>query len=418
MVKKARKSIVIIVVLLLVTSPVVLAQDMLTVLHWKDISSSEFAESEIIAQFEEETGIKVNFMVLPLWQYWEKLLPMVMTGTAPDIIFVHSSYVEWDLVKYVGMDLRPFAEGDPEYDLDDFVPAFVDLCTDEQGRLLGIPTECSLGEIIMWNPELLGQAGLVTPPELWEQGQWTWDALAETARKLTIRDASGRAEQIGFSQMGSPSESMWKAWGVKIADEAQENSLLYSPETIQWLTWVQEQHLNYDWMVSEKDILEVFGGYGGGELSWNQFATGKLAMFTQNLRTNFDTVDVVPMPMGPAGKAATVMGVWATVNKDCNVEAAWDLLRRLTDKNMEARKTAIGDWPQRLSYADVFFAVQGQKVDHIYYYMDMLTYAEPRVAIRMRNWANISNGLTEAWKMLVNGTISPEDAARRMHEHV
>ena len=230
MVKKARKSIVIIVVLLLVTSPVVLAQDMLTVLHWKDISSSEFAESEIIAQFEEETGIKVNFMVLPLWQYWEKLLPMVMTGTAPDIIFVHSSYVEWDLVKYVGMDLRPFAEGDPEYDLDDFVPAFVDLCTDEQGRLLGIPTECSLGEIIMWNPELLGQAGLVTPPELWEQGQWTWDALAETARKLTIRDASGRAEQIGFSQMGSPSESMWKAWGVKIADEAQENSLLYSPE--------------------------------------------------------------------------------------------------------------------------------------------------------------------------------------------
>ena len=44
---------------------------------------------------------------------------------------------------------------------------------------------------LVYNPAIFEEYGLETPWELWEKGEWTWDAFRDAAQRLNVTDGDG-----------------------------------------------------------------------------------------------------------------------------------------------------------------------------------------------------------------------------------
>lgn len=88
------------------------------------------------------------------------------------------------------IDLTPYAL-EVEGLWEDWYPGLRQAIT-HGGILPGLPLEIMM-PLIMYNKEMFDRAGLSYPTD-----DWTWDDLVELGKKLTIRDAQGRASQYGL----------------------------------------------------------------------------------------------------------------------------------------------------------------------------------------------------------------------------
>ncbi len=115
--------------------------------------------TEIMGDFTEKTGIGVEIQVVPWDQYWTLLEAGAQGGTLPDVFWMHSNYSQ------------KFMSNDMLLDLTDRVA---------DSDTIGL----------WYNKTMFDEAGLDYPDE-----SWTWETLADAARKLTKEDGS----QYGFS---------------------------------------------------------------------------------------------------------------------------------------------------------------------------------------------------------------------------
>lgn len=107
---------------------------------------------------------------------------------APDIIESGG----WALFNHKGMfvDLLPYVDEVPGL-REDLNPGIMRVaCKD--GNLPGLPVDVAL-PLIIFNKEMFDQAGLAYPTD-----EWTWDEMMELAKRLTIRNEQGVAQQFGF----------------------------------------------------------------------------------------------------------------------------------------------------------------------------------------------------------------------------
>lgn len=143
--------------------------------------------TEITDKFTEETGIKCKIQVTPWDQYWTMLEAGATGGSMPDIFWMHSNminqYAEYDML----LDLT---DAITEYgvELDKYPEGIVSLYQNEDGKQLGIPKDMDTSAL-WYNKTMFDEAEIDYPDET-----WTWDTLAETAKKLTKEDGS----QYGF----------------------------------------------------------------------------------------------------------------------------------------------------------------------------------------------------------------------------
>src|SRR5690554_6179872 len=94
----------------------------------------------LLPEFEELTGIKVQAESLFEDQLTQKLLVEFASGTSTIDVFMQRPLQEAKQFAKNGWyaDLRPFAEDDPDIDLDDFFPSAL-LAETVDGILTGIP---------------------------------------------------------------------------------------------------------------------------------------------------------------------------------------------------------------------------------------------------------------------------------------
>ncbi len=84
-----------------------------------------------LADFEELTGISVEYSITPESSYFDKVSTSLASGSGSPDLFMSGAYQLWDYsaAGYVE-DLTPYLENasmvDPEYDFEDFVPSAVD----------------------------------------------------------------------------------------------------------------------------------------------------------------------------------------------------------------------------------------------------------------------------------------------------
>lgn len=136
------------------------------------------AVSELIPEFEEQTGAKVQMDLYAFGQVVQKVGVELSTGSpAYDVFFVEASDVE----RYAKMNRLASFDGaiaaNSDFDINDLIPSTRDSFTSD-GTLYGIPFFAAT-QLYYWNAEQLDAAGVQAPPETFEDMLAMCKALKE-----------------------------------------------------------------------------------------------------------------------------------------------------------------------------------------------------------------------------------------------
>jgi ABC-type glycerol-3-phosphate transport system substrate-binding protein len=134
---------------------------------------------EVAPAFERETGIKIDFTLLPIDALSARLKAELNSGS-PDIDIIQwtATFAGWlapHMADHAKL-LADHADRLPDFDWDDFLPAVRDLAS-YQGKLIGIPYRVT-ASILNYQKQVLVDAGFDTPPA-------DWDSFLKAAQATT-----------------------------------------------------------------------------------------------------------------------------------------------------------------------------------------------------------------------------------------
>ncbi len=114
------------------------------------------ADRAIAADFEKETGIRIDFQVNPDSQYYDIIRTKINTGEAPDVIMAHAGLTLLKLPQEMLLDLsaEPWAKR-----LKEWARAGASV----NGRLVALNTWSVDGWAVQYDPALFGRLGLKPP---------------------------------------------------------------------------------------------------------------------------------------------------------------------------------------------------------------------------------------------------------------
>ena len=125
---------------------------------------------EVAPAFEKNTGIKVEFTLLPIDALVARLKAELNSGnTGIDIILWLSSFAGWLEPHLEDHDklLTATASHDPDFDWDDFSSPVREMAS-YHGKLLAIPYRVA-SSVLNYQTQLLTDAGFAKPPGNWEE---------------------------------------------------------------------------------------------------------------------------------------------------------------------------------------------------------------------------------------------------------
>lgn len=284
----------------------------------------------LIGEFESLTGIKVNTLVLPEQQFFERQT-VVLTGKSPEFDIVMSSpMLNWKFIPGGFLEpLNAYLEDpsltDPAfYDLNDFFPMTIE-ASKVAGNLYAIPYQVE-AYCLYYRSDVLDKYG-VTPPE-------TLDELYEAAKKVKAGfDADGITDMLPYTCRGvkgagtvnSAYLSLFTSYGGKDFDE-NGNPSIYSEAVVQMSDlWTK--------------LLRDFGPKDWPTLDWydvkDAFASGKAVMQIDADHWGAELEDpafsqivgkwkAIHVPKGPAGIKSNIWAWSIAMNAASqHKKAAW-----------------------------------------------------------------------------------------------
>jgi multiple sugar transport system substrate-binding protein len=156
---------------------------------------------EVAPAFQQATGIKVDFTLLPIDALSARLKGELNSGS-PDIDIIQwtAPFAGW-LAPHMADHAKLLADTagkHPDFDWDDFLPAIRDMAS-YQGKLLGIPYRVTTS-ILNYQKQLLTDAGFTTPPADWDSFLAAAQATTKPPRYgLGIWGRQGPAMVGGFT---------------------------------------------------------------------------------------------------------------------------------------------------------------------------------------------------------------------------
>lgn len=156
-----------------------------------DVIATYEAIAEDFRKINPRLG-KFTVETIPSDTYVPALMTRIRGGDAPDLGWMQEVYVPGLAGAGTIADITDVLRGSEDYNIDDMLPNALEVA-ERDGRLYGHPfANTAYG--VFYNVEMFEQAGVDTPLELFEAGEWTWENLARVARELV---ESGVAE-FGF----------------------------------------------------------------------------------------------------------------------------------------------------------------------------------------------------------------------------
>lgn len=216
----------------------------------------------------------------------DALSTLIASGNSPDIV----GPVGFDGANHFPgqwLDLQPLVDK-TKYDLKQFPDSLVQLYRGSKNELVGIPFAVFPG-LIYYNKDLFDEAGLAYPPSKFgdkykldgKDVDWTWDVVAQIAKKLTVDSAGNDATnakfdaskitQFGFvHQFGTIRSEFSTFGGAPVIDPATGKVKLSD-------AWRAEAKWLYNGLW--KDHFIPNATYGASDLlKPSEFASGKVAM--------------------------------------------------------------------------------------------------------------------------------------------
>lgn len=311
-----------------------------------------------IAQwFTEETGARVNVLVVPYANMVEKATLDVTSGAG-----------EYDVIQYwypglgsmvensVLADITEWWDSNAEaFVVDDIVPAFLDTYTLYEGKRYGIPYDGDI-HLMFYNTTILEKYGLQPPT--------TWDNYLEECKTITEGEAGSGTYGCGIMALKDPLILIGTflnrvaGFGGSFFDEA-GNPTINSPENVAAL-----EHLIAEMPYAIPDpkavgFDEMLGPWLSGRVGMVEFWTD-LGQMTDNpdQSTIIGEWGVAPMPVqGEKGKISAPMNAgWgvgmSTLTKDEEVSKAFLAFIMRPETSTRANLIVGGLDPMRFSTFD------------------------------------------------------------------
>jgi multiple sugar transport system substrate-binding protein len=340
--------------------------------------------------------------------YFTKLKTELASGNAPDIFWIGAV----ELADFVNtgkiLDIKPFIDADAEFSLDDFYPQTIaELSRD--GKVYGLPRDVST-MVTYYNADLFEAAGLPTPKELAEQGNWNWETFLQSAEALT--DPSNQQYGVGFGNWWGPGWGYFvQAAGGSPFNEDRTACALNTPEAIEGATFVRNL---YDQQLLPASDAE----------SENLFNAGKIGMyfngrwFTPGVRQNAQfNWDVAEMPEGEQKSTWLFWGPYLINADTTNPEAAWEVLKQITSADAMAKVAEMGtNIPARTDQSAVDVFLESTPPANNQAFIAGAEYAVAEAPVWEGNWADFSSEVQSLWDQMITGSITPEQFGQQACE--
>ena len=302
-----------------------------------------------IAKFTKQTGIKVNFEVIPWTTVLNQITAATVSGKGPDVLNIGNT---WSPSLQATGALLPFTSsvmsqiGGSSRFLAGSLSA-----TGAPGKPPTAVPLYSLAYALYYNKAQFAAAGITSPPS-------TWAELIADGKKLT------RSGHWGLSiEGGSVAENIHMAFELSQQQGGQFFDAAGKPtfDTPQNVAAVKQM---IDFIQTDKITNPSDAQYSKGTEALVDYATGKTAMVIwqaasgslKQLGMNAADIGVAPVPLPsplpPGGKSVTSMvaGINMAVFKDTkNLSAALKFVKFMTSTVVVSNSTgAPSNWPPTL----------------------------------------------------------------------
>lgn len=272
-----------------------------TILSWWD--PADVSAKKYVEKFKEFYDAELEFMMVAWGDLTTQLAQMIMADNAPDIAMLRGS----DFPMYAGLDyLMPV---DDLFDLDSNLWKDQKVLLESMrynGKMYNMPASVGVNYFVWYNKDILENAGLQDPLELYQQGQWTLDTMREYAKATA--DITGDVEMYGLAADAAILiDAMVKSAGTDFVIESESGYVLNfdDPVVNEVMNVVSDMYL-VDKVMSPTDNSMEF------------FTSGKAAMFFEGSWSDMNDPmltmhqnDTIGIVMFPQWDDETPMNQWA-----------------------------------------------------------------------------------------------------------
>lgn len=164
---------------------------------------------ELIASYEETSGVKVNFEQIPWANRDQKILTALAANNGPDVFYAIPDQMPQYAEAGMLVDLSPYLE---DNDMDDFVESSL-IPTKWKGKMYGVPILQSV-ETFMYNVDVVKAIG-EDPSKL----PTTWEEFEKWAAKAKEKGYYASSFQGGGSMNGTLYPYLWQAGGEILTED-------------------------------------------------------------------------------------------------------------------------------------------------------------------------------------------------------
>jgi multiple sugar transport system substrate-binding protein len=371
---------------------------------------------KLLPEFEKQTGIKVNYEIVPYENAREK---QVLNFTAKgdltmalvDLVWI-GEFAESGWIAPIDAFTKDAAITDPNLNLKGFFPLLLDAFGSWDGKVYGLPFDNYSG-LLFYNQCMLKEAGFSKPPATWDE------VMNVYAPKLNKPDK----KQYAFALQSLRGETqsadsfmrfLWPFGGSLLTKDFRSN--LSSKESQAGLKFRQDLMKYMPPGVVSYDHAEAVNALAQGQVAmiteWSAFYGTLTDPKTSKLG---DCLGVAPEPKGPAGRLPALGGFSLAVASQATPaqqKASWIFIQWATSEAIARSYVEAGGVSGRMAiYKDP--AIQS-KFKYVNPMVESWQAGVPEFRPRFPAWAAITEVVAEFGSKMMLGEVSTDQGAKEI----
>lgn len=290
---------------------------------------------ELVAPFEEETGIDVQIEGPSGQSVAETFPSQLAAGTAPDVI--ESIFPSADTAPEI-LDLTEFewAQGTPMADL---------YATDGQVNVVGVGMQAQ--SLLFYNQNLFSQAGITETPQTWDELDDALAALHAADVPTPIGFAADWATGVQVQQMWHPQQNVaTPGWQQAVADGSSTLGEQFEPMLAHVSDWIEAGYTTADDVATDSGTQEAnFIAGDVGIYPMGSWFTTTLAASPPDFEVGVFAAPVDDAADAPGPMGATLAFPYMVRDGASDVDAATQLVEYLvTDEDAIATQAEMDNF--------------------------------------------------------------------------
>lgn len=385
----------------------------LTFTTWGNEKHIEMYEKVLEEFHDEHPNITVKIQSIPHADYQQKISVLAAGQELPDVGWVAERMVPQFVQNGILRDVSVLKD-DQDFEFDDFIPSTLELW-EHDGALLGLPFSTP-PMIFYYNKTLFEEAGIETPNEFVQKGEWTWEKFEEVSRELSKGEGSDRV-------YGARLFYEWTNFALMLSHTWAHGGDLFNDDMTEF-TWDSPQGRNTLEMLDRMMFEDRSHVPPQEEIN---FESGKVGMFPfmysyiANLRdiTDFEW-DIAPLPKGPEGRMPLLGQAGIVAFEDSqHPEEALELLKFLTSKKgIQASSTYFVPPRRSVLESDEFINVPNNPPRESIEMALINEMDKARVYPQHKDWTKIESEIISGFDQLFSQIAEPADILKEMKQNI